>query len=129
MDRLAFAGPLALVIACSASDGTSETIAIADPGNLKVSAVVASCPSITAFSASPARAPLGGAIVLAGEAADVGRATLSLYWTTTSGVLVDANRANTTYQCLAAGAATLTLTASNGVCSDEVSLDVACDAP
>lgn len=129
MERLAFAGTLALVIACSASDGTSETIAIADPGNLKVSAVVATCPSITAFSASPARAPLGGAIALAGEAADLSRAALSLYWTTTSGVLADANRANTTYQCLAPGAATLTLTASNGVCSDEVSIDVTCGEP
>jgi hypothetical protein len=126
---IVFVGLAAAGWSCGNNGGVTDSVATENAGRFKVTAVVLSCPNITVFSASPAHAPVGGTITLAGEAKDVSNLKLTYYWTTTSGILADANRANTTYRCVSKGAATLTLTASNGVCSDEVTLDVACDEP
>ncbi len=84
------------------------------------------CPTIGSVVAAPATVDVGGTIQVSVNAQNLGGGTLTYAWTATAGSFADPAAAGTSYACSAAGAQTLTIKASNGTCSDSLSMSVTC---
>jgi hypothetical protein len=83
------------------------------------------CPSVNPLSIGPDNAGLVSVTAtFNGSVDDSGAFTLT--WTATSGAFVDPHALDTTFQCLAAGNATVTFTVSGAGCSQEYSGIVRC---
>jgi Lamin Tail Domain len=98
-------------------------------GGIQIGGTVNICPLVDALSANPGEVPVGGAIALGSAAHDTdqGPAALTLRWTATNGgKLSDPAIASPTFTCTTAGTSTVTLTASDGDCTDSGSLSVIC---
>jgi PKD repeat protein len=91
-------------------------------------AAVNICPVADGIAYNPPSAPVGGAIALSPLAADPdqGPSPLAYRWTVSSGRLDDSAAANPTLTCTAAGSVTVTLTVTDGACSDAVSAIINC---
>jgi hypothetical protein len=97
-------------------------------GNLGISGSVNVCPRIDALSIEPAETTVGGTIALASEITDSDQlpSPAAYSWTSSSGTLDGATTALSTFTCTAAGPVTVTLSVSDGDCSDSVSATVTC---
>jgi hypothetical protein len=120
--------PFAVV--AGATTSVSVTIDCHTPsktGSVVVNGTLNVCPSIDSVSASP---PTGNviAISISAEDPDSGPQPLSYSWTATSGTLSSATAQNPTLTCAVAGAASLTLTVSDGDpgCNATFNLQVTC---
>ncbi len=104
------------VVTAGATTPVSVTIDCHGPaktGSVAVNGTINVCPIITSVSANP---PVGNTIALAASASDPdnGPQPVSYGWTTSSGTLSSATAQNPTLTCTAPGAATLTLTVTDG---------------
>jgi hypothetical protein len=97
-------------------------------GGVQIGGTINICPVVDALSANPGEVTVGKTVALGGAAHDTDKspAPLVFQWTASAGTLSDAAAANPTFTCTVAGAATITLTVSDGDCSDSGSLTVSC---
>ncbi|HVZ74965.1 MAG TPA: PKD domain-containing protein [Polyangia bacterium] len=101
-------------------------------GSASITGVLNTCPVVDGVSANPAEVTVGSSIALAGAAhdSDNGPSPLTYAWTTTSGTLSSASGASPTLTCTTPGAATVTLTVSDGDatsgCADTLTAQVTC---
>ncbi len=95
-------------------------------GEVDVSGNFVLCPTISSAIAAPATVNVGGTIQVNANAQNLSGGTLTYAWTATAGSFADPTAAGTAYMCSAAGAQTLTIKASNGTCSDSLSMNVTC---
>jgi hypothetical protein len=100
-------------------------------GSASVNGVLNFCPVIDAVATDVSEVTLGHKIALTSSAhdSDAGPSALSYQWQTTAGKLSSATVANPTFTCTTVGTATLTLTVSDGDCSDTLTLGVTCSPP
>jgi hypothetical protein len=112
-----------LVTACTNDD---KPTCHSKVGSAGVNGSVTACPVITSYDVAPSQVVMGKSVQLTASATDPSGATLTYSWQSTSGVVADTHTASTTYRCTAPGPATLTITASNGLCDDTASAVVDC---
>jgi hypothetical protein len=98
-------------------------------GNALVTANVVFCPQISYLAAAPVTTSVGGEIDLAAEALEPDGSTPSFAWTASAGSFSASTSPTSSFTCAAAGAATITLTVSNGSCADQVTVSVTCVPP
>lgn len=110
-----------------------------EAGSAQINAAAYSCASISSIAASPTEVNVGASAALSatasGPGADGGAITFS--WTATSGTFDTPNASSANFSCTTAGAATVTLTVSDGLvpdggsCSSTLSsqsITIQCDA-
>ena len=97
-------------------------------GSVQINGTVNVCPVVDGVSASPGEVIVGSSSGLAATAHDAdGRpAAIAYSWVATSGMLAGATTAAPTLLCTAAGTSTVTLTISDGDCSDTSTVTVVC---
>ena len=95
-------------------------------GGANVSALPSICPKIADYSVSPTEIEGNAPVALTASADATDAGVLTFAWTATAGQIANASSANTTFQCASAGPVTLTLTISNGVCGDSVTVALIC---
>ena len=101
-------------------------------GSVSVNGVTNVCPNIDGVSANPAEVLVGGSIALSATAhdADSGPSPLSYQWQATGGTISNPTAQNPTFTCLTAGAASVTVTVSDGdpaaSCAPSVTTQVTC---
>ena len=104
----------------------------ATTGSVSVNGALNVCPNIDGVSANPAEVLVGGSIALSATAhdADSGPSPLSYQWQATGGTISNATAQNPTFTCLTAGAASVTVTVSDGdpaaSCAPSVTTQVTC---
>lgn len=99
-------------------------------GSVLVNGVLNTCPTLDGISAMPAEVLVGSSLALAVTAhdSDAGPSALAYHWTTTSGTLSAADVTNPALRCTTAGDVTVSVTATDGDCSDTASATVTCTA-
>jgi len=99
-------------------------------GGINVDGTFNQCPVIARYTVAPAVASVpSGRIFLTAGATDTDDTTLTYNWTATAGTIAAANAANTFLTCTTAGnPVTLTLTVTDGTCTDTASVNVRCRA-
>jgi len=101
-------------------------------GSIMVNGTLNICPEIDGLSASTGETLVGSSVTLTAVAHDTDGmpSPLSYAWSATGGTLSDASAQSPTFTCASPGAATLTLTVSDGDaaagCADTQSLTVTC---
>jgi len=97
-------------------------------GSVQINGTVNVCPVIDAIGANPGEVMVGFSSALSSAAHDSDRAPASLTysWVATSGMLAGATTASPTLLCTAVGPSTLTLTVSDGDCTDTGTVVVTC---
>jgi hypothetical protein len=97
-------------------------------GGARIDGTINVCPVIDALSAAPATIEVGNALALAGAAhdTDLGPSPLGYAWTATSGTIGAPAAASTAFTCTAAGTFMVTLTVTDGDCTDTLSQTVIC---
>jgi len=97
-------------------------------GSVMVNGVLNICPVIDSLSVAPAETTVGHAVSLTatGNDADKLPSALSYSWSSSSGTLSGANSATAALTCSAVGKVTVTLTVSDGDCSDSLTQTVTC---
>jgi hypothetical protein len=101
-------------------------------GSILVNGTLNICPQIDGISANPGEALVGSTVALAGSAHDTdgAPAALTYAWTASSGTLSSATAANPAFTCTTPGAATISLTVSDGDmavgCPDTQTVTVNC---
>jgi hypothetical protein len=105
-----------------------ECAATPRTGGLLVNGTVNLCPTIDALTVSPIEPTVGGSVALAATASDAdGKpSVLSYAWKVTAGMVASPSAANTTFTCTTAGTSTLTLTVSDGDCTQSAPVQVTC---
>jgi hypothetical protein len=108
----------AVTLRCRVS-GTTGSLAVEGNTNL--------CPVIAALSAEPAETTVGGVIALSAGASDLDAqpSALAYTWSASSGT-VTADGATAEFECTASGPAAVTLTVSDGDCTESARLSVTC---
>jgi 5'-nucleotidase len=98
-------------------------------GTILVNGTLNVCPLIDGVSASPAEIIVGGSVTLSVLAhdADAAPSALSYSWTATSGEISDPKGQSPRFSCTGTGSVTITVSASDGDCSDSSSVTVVCD--
>jgi len=86
------------------------------------------CPGVDSIEVTPLETRVGSSITLRSAASDVDNAPqpLTYLWSATAGAIAAPDQPNTTFTCTAAGMATITLTISDGDCTDSRSVPVTC---
>ena len=99
-------------------------------GSVVVNGVLNVCPTLDGIAASPAEVAVGSALALAAAAhdSDAGPAALAYHWTTTGGSLSSTSVQTPSLTCTTAGSFTVSVTATDGDCSDTQSATVTCTA-
>ena len=97
-------------------------------GGVQINGTVNVCPVVDAVGASPGEVMVGfaSAISSAAHDSDGKPSALTYSWVASSGMLAGATTANPTLNCTAVGASTLTLTVSDGDCTDTGTVMVIC---
>jgi hypothetical protein len=97
-------------------------------GGARIDGTVNVCPVIDALSASPGAIEVGNALALTGAAhdTDAGPSPLGYAWTATSGTIGAPTAASTAFTCTTAGTFAVTLTVTDGDCTDTLSQTVIC---
>jgi lamin tail-like protein len=87
------------------------------------------CPTIDALSAAPLLVNVGGRVRLEAEASDLDAApsALTYSWQSDAGPISGASSAAATLTCAVAGAHGVSLTVSDGDCSDTLAISVTCE--
>jgi hypothetical protein len=100
-------------------------------GSVLVTGTVNLCPRIDAVDVLPAEAIVGRSVTVSAAAADLDGAPtpIAFAWTSTAGPVAAPIAARTSVQCAHAGARTVTLTVTDGDCTDTVTVPVTCTAP
>ena len=104
----------------------------ATTGSVSVNGVLNVCPTADGISASPAEVLVGGTIALSAQAhdADSGPSPLSYQWQATGGTINNPTAQNPTFTCVTAGAASVTVTVSDGDpaagCAPSMTAQVTC---
>jgi 5'-nucleotidase len=98
-------------------------------GSVNVNGTLNVCPVLDGISASPAEIIVGGTVSLSAVAHDVdsGPAPISYSWSTTSGEISNTTAQSPTFACTATGTVTISVTVSDGDCSDSGTVTVVCD--
>lgn len=95
------------------------------PNGSAVITVGFECRLISSLVIAPVVAAVGANVAVTVEVnPDGGGTTFS--WTATSGTFRDPTAAKTTFVCSTPGTASITLTATSGVCSDHLTLSISC---
>ena len=97
-------------------------------GSVMLNGTLNVCPVIDALSVAPAETTVGSSVslVAAGSDADHQPSAVSYAWTSTGGTLSSATSANASLTCTSAGPVTVTLTVTDGDCSDTLTQVVRC---
>jgi hypothetical protein len=99
-------------------------------GSISVNGVTNVCPNIDGVSANPAEVLVGGSIALSATAhdADSGPSPLSYQWQATGGTISNPTAQNPSFTCGTAGAASVTVTVSDGdqACAASMTTQVTC---
>ena len=97
-------------------------------GTVVIGGTVNICPLIDAIGANPGEVMVGFSRALdsAAHDSDGKPAALTYSWATTSGTLAGATTPNPTLFCTTAGVSTVTLTVSDGDCTDTGSVNIVC---
>ncbi|HEY0464501.1 MAG TPA: lamin tail domain-containing protein, partial [Polyangiaceae bacterium] len=97
-------------------------------GSVLVNGTLNVCPVIDSLSVSPAETTVGNAVGLSAAGSDTDHvpSALSYAWTSTSGTIAGPSAANTSLTCTTVGTVTVTLTVSDGDCSDTLTQIVTC---
>jgi hypothetical protein len=117
-----------------ANQSSSVTVALQcktpkTTGSVVVGGTFNNCPALTSFSASPLAVAVGGIITVGSAASDLDPGTmLTFAWTATAGTFAAPTSASTTYTCAVGGSQTLTITVSDGKCTDSATVPVTCVA-
>jgi hypothetical protein len=84
------------------------------------------CPALSPLGASPDN---GGFVDLTATVSDTppNEGVPTFNWSATNGIFKNPHALDTTFQCVAIGVVTLTLTVSLGDCHQQASLDLHCD--
>jgi hypothetical protein len=101
-------------------------------GSMIVNGKLNVCPSIDSLAATPSAVHVGSSLSLVAQGSDpdAGPAALSYTWTASAGTLSSATGATSSFTCTQVGAATVTLSLSDGdTCPDQRSLTVTCTQP
>jgi hypothetical protein len=127
LSRVAWLSWLALS-ACSSNDEATGPLAHCPTrgGMVGIEGGFDFCPVVRSAEADPISAPIGQDILLTVSAVDGDSNNLFFRWAASSGTIADPNVANTTYQCVTPGQASLTITVSDGICADSQGLVVLC---
>jgi hypothetical protein len=95
-------------------------------GGVGVDVTVTGCVRLESYSASPLTASAGDSILVSAAATNVlGSTRVAFSWSASAGAFENPNAASTTYFCMA-GKQTLSVTVSDGSCSDSASIPVTC---
>jgi uncharacterized protein YjiK len=98
-------------------------------GSVLVNGHLNLCPILDGVSASPSEVLVGSSIALAATAHDDGGPSpLGYHWTASSGTLSAADAQNPSLTCTAAGVVTVSVTATDGDCTDMATATVTCTA-
>ena len=102
----------------------------AHTGSVLVNGVLNLCPAVDGISAMPAEVLVGSSLALAATAhdSDAGPSAIAYHWTTTGGTLSAAEGQNPSLRCTKAGDITVSVSATDGDCSDTSSATVTCSA-
>jgi hypothetical protein len=97
-------------------------------GGVQINGTVNVCPVVDAVGANAGEVMVGSssAISSAAHDSDARPALLTYSWVATSGMLAGATTPNPTLFCTTAGVSTITLTVSDGDCTDTGSLSITC---
>ena len=97
-------------------------------GGVQINGTVNVCPVVDAVGANPGEVMVGfaSAISSAAHDSDGKPSALTYSWVASSGMLAGATTPNPTLNCTAVGASTLTLTVSDGDCTDTGAVTVIC---
>ena len=97
-------------------------------GGVQINGTVNVCPVVDAVGANPGEVMVGfaSAISSAAHDSDGKPAALTYSWVASSGMLAGATTPNPTLNCTTVGASTLTLTVSDGDCTDSGAVTVIC---
>lgn len=97
-------------------------------GGLLVNGTLNICPTVDAVGASPAETTVGYAMSLTAEGSDLDAlpSALTYAWTTDSGTLASPSATSSTLTCTSVGTPHVTLTVSDGDCTDSVTFTVTC---
>jgi hypothetical protein len=100
-------------------------------GSVSVTDTTNICPVVDGVAAAPMAAASGGTISLMGTAhdKDMAPSPLAYHWTTTAGTFDNANNQNPTFTCPTVASptmVTITLTVTDGACTDMMSVTVTC---
>ena len=100
----------------------------AKTGSVMVNGTINLCPVIDSLSVAPAETTVGHSVdlVAAGSDADHQPSALAYSWTTTAGTLTSATSPTASLTCTAVGPVTVTLTLTDGDCSDTLTQLVTC---
>jgi hypothetical protein len=98
-------------------------------GSVGVTGTLNNCPTLTSYTAAPLAISTGGVITVGATASDLDAGDmLTFAWTATGGSFVAAGSASTGFNCTTPGAQTLTITVSDGHCTDSATIPVTCVA-
>jgi uncharacterized protein YjiK len=99
-------------------------------GSVFINGTLNVCPVMDGTSASPAEVVVGSSLALAAAARDLdaGPSAMTYHWTATGGTLSAADVANPSLTCTSVGAVMVTVTVTDGDCSDTGMLTVTCTA-
>ena len=97
-------------------------------GSVTVNGTLNVCPTLDGISASPAEVNVGASLSLTASAhdSDAGPSALAYHWTATGGTLSATDAASASLRCTATGVVTVSVTATDGDCSDSFSTMVRC---
>ncbi len=100
----------------------------AKTGTIMIDGTINVCPLLDAIGANPGEVTVGNAIALSAVAhdSDARPSALTYGWTTTGGTLTGAATATPSLICTAPGTPMVTLTVSDGDCTDVGTLTVTC---
>jgi len=100
----------------------------AKTGSVMVNGSLNVCPVIDSLSVDPAETTVGNSVNLSASGSDADKvpSSLSYSWTSSAGTLTGASSANAALKCTVAGTVTVTLTVSDGDCSDSLNQTVTC---
>src|SRR5512138_2077718 len=103
----------------------------AKTGSVLITGTVNVCPVVDAIGANPGEVNVGFSSALSSAAhdSDSKPAALTYSWVASSGMLAGANTPNPTLFCTTAGVSTVTLTVSDGDCTDTGTVSVVCSLP
>jgi len=95
-------------------------------GSVSFEGRITLCPEFTFVFASPLQTGVGGQINVSATASDADNDPLSFSWTATAGSFVNPAAASTKYNCTSAGTQVLTVTATDGICEKQRTVNVTC---
>jgi 3-phytase len=95
-------------------------------GTAQINGTTSLCPVLDELTAAPAEARVGGSVALVAAAHDGDSAALTFHWTAPSGSFANAGAASTSFRCETAGDVPVTVSVTDGACTETMSTNVLC---